>query len=172
MIGRADPNYHYTQFSRDMNLDFDIAANDRDELKPIWRKLNALAGYTAPTYDKETIALVAPYMRITIGDILVQQPILIQSLTLTLADSDTTWDINIENDESRMQVSNKISVSMGFVVITDYLPEKGGRFYTLAKEADSNPRYHKPGENNWLSDFDADIKKRITPAAAEEETQG
>ena len=161
MIGRADPNYHYTQFSRDMNLDFDIAANDRDELKPIWRKLNALAGYTAPTYDKETIALVAPYMRITIGDILVQQPILIQSLTLTLADSDTTWDINIENDESRMQVSNKISVSMGFVVITDYLPEKGGRFYTLAKEAAENPRYHKPGENNWLSDFDVDIRDRI-----------
>mgnify|MGYP003109703402 CR=1 FL=1 len=170
MIGRADPNYHYTQFSRDMNLDFDIHANDRDELKPIWRKLNALAGYTAPTYDKETIALIAPYMRITIGDILVQQPILIQSLTLTLADSDTTWDINIEGDNTRMQVSNKISVSMGFTIITDYLPEKGGRFYTLAKEADDSPRYHKPGETNWLSDFDVDIKKRITPATAEEET--
>ena len=171
MIGRADPNYHYTQFSRDMNLDFDIHANDRDELKPIWRKLNALAGYTAPTYDKETIALVAPYMRITIGDILVQQPILIQNLTLTLADSDTTWDINIENDKTRMQVSNKISVSMGFTVITDYLPEKGGRFYTLAKEADESPRYHKPGETNWLSDFDVNIKKRITPAAAEEKKE-
>ena len=154
-----------------MNLDFDIHANDRDELKPIWRKLNALAGYTAPTYDKETIALVAPYMRITIGDILVQQPILIQNLTLTLADSDTTWDINIENDKTRMQVSNKISVSMGFTVITDYLPEKGGRFYTLAKEADESPRYHKPGETNWLSDFDVNIKKRITPEAAEEKKE-
>ena len=163
MIGRADPNYHYTQFSRDMNLDFDIHANDRDELKPIWRKLNALAGYTAPTYDPETIALIAPYMRITIGDILVQQPILIQNLTLTLADSDTTWDINIEGDNTRMQVSNKISVSMGFTVITDYLPEKGGRFYTLANKGDvrKNTRIHKPGETNWLSDFDTNIAKRI-----------
>ena len=46
MIGRADPNYHYTGFSRDLSLSFDVYATDRDEVKPIYRKLNALAGYT------------------------------------------------------------------------------------------------------------------------------
>ena len=48
MIGRADPNYHYTGFGRDLSISFDIYATDRDEVKPIYRKLNALAGYTAP----------------------------------------------------------------------------------------------------------------------------
>ena len=174
MVGRADPNYHYTQFSRDMNVDFDIHANDRDELKPIWRKLNALAGYTAPTYDPDTIALIAPYMRITIGDILVQQPILIQNLTFTLADSDTTWDINIEGDKTRMQVSNKISVSLGMTVITDYLPEKGGRFYTLANAENSltDARVHKPGETNWLSDFDRDIAERMAAQQIDPNLEG
>ena len=174
MIGRADPNFHYTQFSRDMNLDFDIHAHDRDELKPIWRKLNALAGYTAPEYDRDTIALIAPYMRVTIGDILVQQPILINNLTFTLADSDTTWDINLEEDKTRMQVSNKISVSIGFTVITDYLPEKGGRFYTLANKENAleSSRVHKPGETNWLSDFDVNIAKKVAARETDESLTG
>ena len=41
MIGRADPNYIYSGVTRDLSIDFDIYATDRDELKPIYRKLNA-----------------------------------------------------------------------------------------------------------------------------------
>ena len=67
-IGRADPSYNYGGYSRDLNLDFTVYATDRDELKPIWRKLNALAGYTAPEYDASSIALKGPYLRLTIGD--------------------------------------------------------------------------------------------------------
>ncbi len=93
MIGRADPNYHYTQVTRDIQLDFVVYATDRDELKPIWRKLNALAGYTAPEYDKESIALKAPWLRFTIGDLWKQQAAFISSLTYTLHDSDTTWPL-------------------------------------------------------------------------------
>lgn len=151
LIGRADPNYHYTQFTRDLQLDFSVYATDRDELKPIWRKLNALAGYTAPEYVADSIALRAPWMRITIGDLFVQQPVIITSLGFTLHDSDTTWEINIENDPTMMQVPHKISVSMGLTPIMDQLPQKGGRFYTLAKEFDEQAQ-PKLGNNNWLSD--------------------
>jgi len=150
MIGRADPNYHYTSYSRDLSLSFIVAATDRDEMKPIYRKLNALAGYTAPTYDLTNIGLKGPWMRMTIGDLLVQQPVILESLSYTLVDSDTTWEINIEADPEMMQAPHKISVSMNFKVITDYLPEKGGQFYTLAKK---NDKYgSKPGNDNWLSD--------------------
>jgi len=151
MIGRADPNYHYTQVTRDIQLDFVVYATDRDELKPIWRKLNALAGYTAPEYDKESIALKAPWLRFTIGDLWKQQAAFISSLTYTLHDSDTTWEINLEADPTMMQLPHKVSVSMGLTPIMDQLPQKGGRFYTLAKQFDqvSQP---KPGNDNWLSD--------------------
>lgn len=151
MIGRADPNYHYTQVTRDIQLDFVVYATDRDELKPIWRKLNALAGYTAPEYDKESIALKAPWLRFTIGDLWKQQAAFISSLTYTLHDSDTTWEINLEADPTMMQLPHKVSVSLGLTPIMDQLPQKGGRFYTLAKQFDqvSQP---KPGNDNWLSD--------------------
>ena len=150
MIGRADPNYQYNGFNRSMQLGFDIYATSRDELKPIWRKLNALAGYTTPTYDTKTIGLIAPWMRITIGDLLVQQPVLIDSLGYTLSDADTTWEINIEEDPEMKQVPKKISVSLGLKVITEYLPEKNGQFYTLSSRNDEFGS--KPGTDNWLSD--------------------
>jgi hypothetical protein len=49
-----------------------------------------------------------------------------------------------------MQVPFKIQVSVSFSVISDFLPQKGGQFYSLAKSYDTfGP---KPGSDNWLSD--------------------
>jgi hypothetical protein len=151
MIGRADPNYTYTGYSREVNLSFTIYATSRDEMKPIYRKLNALAGYTTPDYSADTIAMKSPWMRMTIGDLLVQQPVIINSLAYTFIDADTTWEINVEQDPTMMQAPHKISVSLGLNVLTDWLPEKGGKFYSLAKSFSSNGTPQEGGDN-WLSD--------------------
>ena len=156
MIGRADPNYIYTGLSRDLTVDFDVYATDRDELKPIYRKLNALAGYTAPTYVANSIALEAPWMRITIGDLYVQTPVVLSSLGFTYDIESTPWEINIEQDKEMMQVPRKISVSCGFNLITDYLPQKGGRFWSLAKRFEANATAIS-GDDNWLSDTKGNI---------------
>ncbi len=152
MIGRADPNYIYTSYGRDMSISFTVYATDRDEMQPIYRKLNALAGYTAPTYNPESIAMEAPWMRLTIGDLLVQQPVVLSSVSYTYDVGDAPWEINIENDPNMMQVPFKISVQMQFNVITDYLPQKGGRFYTLAKRFAGDEAQPIAGNDNWLSD--------------------
>jgi hypothetical protein len=152
MIGRADPNYQYTGFNRDVSLDFTVYATDRDELQPIWRKLNALAGYTAPTYLPDSIAMQAPWMRLTVGDLFVQQPVLLTTLDYTLHDADTSWEINIENDPTMMEVPFKVTVRCSFTMISDHLPQKGGRFYTLAKQFASGSGTPIRGNNNWLSD--------------------
>jgi len=153
MIGRADPNYTYTGYTRDINLGFTVYATSRDEMKPIWRKLNALAGYTTPDYGSKTIALKGPWMRITIGDLFYQQPAIITSLSYTLNDADTTWEINIEDDPTMMQLPHKVTVQMSFNLLTDSLPEKGGRFYSLAKQYTGATGVPKRGGHNWLSDF-------------------
>lgn len=152
LIGRADPNYHYTSYSRDLNISFDVFATDRDEMKPIWRKLNAMAGYTAPTYNANSISLEAPWLRFTLGDLFYQQPALITSLSYTLHDSNTTWEINIEGDETMMQAPKIISVNMNLTIVTNELPQKGGKFYTLAKRFNEDGQ-SKPGTDNWLSDM-------------------
>jgi hypothetical protein len=150
-IGRADPNYTYQGFSRNFDIGFTIYATHRDELKPIYRKLNYLASYTAPEYSNDTIVMKAPYLRITVGDLLVHQPIAISSIMYTFQDSETTWEINIEKDPTNMEVPKKIDVTLSGFLITDYLPQKGGRFYTLAKEFD-NEGQPKAGNKDWLSD--------------------
>jgi hypothetical protein len=152
MVGRADPNYTYQGYSRDLSLSFKVHATSRDEMKPIYRKLNALASYTVPEYGSNTIAMKSPWLRMTIGDLLVQQPVLITSLGYTFAGSDTIWEINIEDDPTMMQVPHSVDVQMGLHLITDYLPEHKGRLYTLAKQfkADGVPI---EGSDNWLSDF-------------------
>jgi hypothetical protein len=164
MIGRADQNYHYTGYARDLQVDFTVYASDRDEMKFIYRKLNALAGYTAPEYDLESIAMKAPWLRITIGDLFLHQPVIITSLSYTLQDSDTTWEINIEQDPEMMQAPHKISVSLGLTPIMDYLPQKGGRMYSLADEKEFDRfAQPKPGNRNWLSDSLSNPTIPLTP---------
>jgi hypothetical protein len=162
MIGRADPNYHYTGFSRDFSISFDIYATDRDEVKPIYRKLNALAGYTAPNYDPYSYVMQSPWMRLTVGDLLVQQPAVLTSLSYTYA-VDAPWEINIEDDPQMMQVPLKVGVSCQFNLVMDYLPQTNGRFFTLAKKYDKNGLPQK-GSDNWLSDFEGnspEVKRPI-----------
>lgn len=151
IIGRADPNYIYSQVSRDLSVNFDIYATDRDEMQSIYRKLNALAGYTAPIYNSDSISMEAPWMRITIGDLFVQTPVVLNQLSFDYDVTGAPWEINIEQDPNMMQVPFKIGVSCGFHIISDFLPQKGGRFYTLAKRfaQDGTP---VAGNDNWLSD--------------------
>lgn len=158
MIGRADPNYIYNGVTRDVSLNFDIYATDRDEMQSIYRKLNALAGYTAPRYDADSISMDAPWMRLTIGDLFVQTPVVLNSLSFDYAVSDAPWEINIERDPNMMQVPFKIGVTCQFNVISDFLPQQGGRFYTLAKRfaIDGSPA---EGNDNWLSDAKGNISR-------------
>ncbi len=160
MIGRADPNYQYSGFSRDLSLDFEVYATDRDEVKFIWRKLNALASYTAPIYNQD-ITLAGPWMRITIGDLFRQTPVVLTSLSYALHDSETTWEINIEDDSTMMQVPHGISVSCQFNVIGNEIPQNGGKFYTLAKQFD-NKGAAKRNKDNWLSDQKENSEVAVT----------
>jgi hypothetical protein len=65
---------------------------------------------------------------------------------------DTTWEINIEDDPEMMQAPKKISVSMTLNIVTNELPQKGGKFYTLAKTFEDDDQA-KDGNDNWLSDM-------------------
>jgi len=151
LIGRGDQNFQYGGFTRDVAFDFTVYATDRDEVKPIWRKLNALAGYTAPEYT-DNIALVGPWMRLTIGDLFNQQAVIVKSVNYTLHSADTTWETNIEQDPQMMQTPHKVDVNMTVTPITDWLPQKGGKFYSLAKRFDGDSGLPLPGNDNWLSD--------------------
>ncbi len=164
MIGRADPNYQYTGYSRDVNLGFNVVATDRDELRVIYRKLNALAGYTAPTYNMSSIAMEAPWLRLTIGDIFQQTPAVLNSLSYTF-ETDQPWEINIENDYEMMQAPLHVSVTCGLNIIGDSIPQKSGRFYGFAKKYDKATGQPILGRGNWLSDSKNNVPSSLSSGA-------
>lgn len=153
LVGRADPNYQYGGFSRDVDLGFTVYASDRDELRIMYRKLNYLAGLTVPTYTSSSISMVAPWLRITVGDLLVSQAAVINSLSYTFVDADTTWEINYEEDPEMMEAPHKVDVSMGLHLVGNQLPQQHGSMYSLSREFDINgvPLSRNPGKG-WLYD--------------------
>ena len=81
-IGRAEDFHTYGGFERTINFSFKVAALSRQELQPMYDKLNLLAGSLAPTY------VGSSYMRgnftaITIGDYLINQTGFLSSVGLS-----------------------------------------------------------------------------------------
>ena len=152
-LGRADSNWIYTSFQRSLDLSFSVYATSRDELRPMWRKLNYLATYTMPTYNSGAPTYRGNFLRITIGDLFISQPVFITSLTYTLADQETTWEINIEEDNNMKQVPQKVEVQMGLQFIGDQIPKKDMSAYNLHLESQYSPDgQYKQQNGNWLAD--------------------
>jgi hypothetical protein len=93
----------------------------------------------------------APWMRLTVGDLFIQQPVVLKSVGFGFGGDDSPWEINIEDDPNMMQAPMMISVKLAFNAVFDQLPQKGGRFYTLAKRFASDGTAIT-GNDNWLSD--------------------
>jgi hypothetical protein len=141
IMGRADKSYLYTGFERSISFTFTVAATSRDEMKPIWRKLNYLASYTMPDYKEGR--MVGPYMRLTIGNLFQNTPGFLESLSITIPD-EATWELGPYANEDMYQLPMMAEVSVGFKVIGDWRPRKLDRVYSLSKLGQEN------NANNWI----------------------
>jgi hypothetical protein len=146
MIGRADPVHVYTGFGRDISFSFSVAATSREEMKPIWRKLNYLASYTAPDYISNG-KMKAPFMRLTIGDMYQSMPGFLTQVSFTIPD-ESPWEINLEEDDKMMQLPHKVDVQIAFTPVSDFRPQLKGRFFSLGK----NNNNVNDESKNWLHD--------------------
>jgi hypothetical protein len=133
-LGRGENFYTYNGFTRQMSLSWTVAAQSKEELIPMYKKLNYLASTLAPDYSPQG------YMRgnlaqLTIGGYVYEQPGFITGLTYDIQD-DSPWEIGIntagEVDETVRQLPHIIRVSsFNFTPIQKYLPKKQNfTFYT------------------------------------------
>jgi hypothetical protein len=97
---------------------------------PIYRKLNALVGTTAPDYSSNLMK--GNFIKLTIGDYLLDVPGFIKNITLTPS-FEAGWDINRANSDGLLwtsdngslnvgQVPKLINVSLGFTPIHSFTP--------------------------------------------------
>ena len=130
-IGRAEEFYTYQGFQRDITFDFKIAAFSKEELVPLYRKLNLLAGTTAPTYGNNGGFMRGTLCQVTVGDYLVNQDGFIKSVGISW-DKVTPW----ETDPDLPRLPHMLNISIAFQPIQSFNPNAnvadGGQFINNA----------------------------------------
>ena len=94
-------------------------------------KMNYLVGLCYPSYTKGE-RMITPFMELTMGDMFVDTPGLMESVTVTVEDA-TTWEI-----ENGLQFPHFISVACTFKHIGKYILAGKGKHYDLGWLADGS----------------------------------
>ena len=94
-MGRGESFYKYDSFSRDINLSFTVAAQSREEMMIMYKKLNFLASNLAPEYT-DSGYMAGPLINLTLGGWCYELPGFIKSLTLDVP-QESPWEIGIPN---------------------------------------------------------------------------
>jgi hypothetical protein len=124
--GRAESLYNYQGFDRKFNLSWTVAAQSKQELIPMYQKLNYLASVCAPDYSSDG------YMRgnlieLTVGGYLFNQVGIMQGINYTVP-MESPWEIaindtNAKSDGSVKELPFMIKVSgFSFIPIHNFVP--------------------------------------------------
>ena len=197
-LGRGENFYTYGGFSRAISLSWTVVAQSKDELIPMYKKLNYLASTMAPDYSPNG------YMRgnltqLTIGGYIYEQPGFFTTLDYSIPD-DTPWEIGINDDGdfdgTVKEMPHRIEVTAAFTPIHNFKPRKmkitdgmsdaasdalltdtnkygNEKFIALANgSSDDNSNYNHPDTSGALSDFQRnEARKKAEAEAAAAATQ-
>jgi hypothetical protein len=132
-MGRGEDFYTYNGFGRTISLSFTVAAQSKQELIPMYQKLNYLASNLAPDYSPSGY-MRGPLVQLTMGGYLYEQVGFITALTYDIP-NDTTWEIGINtsggSDSTVKELPHRINVSsFSFTPIHNFVPQKQGLTFT------------------------------------------
>ena len=125
-VGRADNMYVYDSFNRDISFSFKIAAFSKEDLVPLYNKLNTLVGATAPTYSTNGEFMKGTLTRITIGDYVKNLTGFIPSIQLSW-DVSYPWELDVEKQDL-LKVPHILNASISFTPIHNFAPTANSRF--------------------------------------------
>ena len=103
-LGRGEEFYTYGGFGRTVSLGWTVAAQSKDELIPMYKKLNYLASSLAPDYSPNGY-MKGNLVQLTIGGYFYEQPGIITGMNLSISE-DSPYEIGI-NDEGGFDSSVK-----------------------------------------------------------------
>jgi hypothetical protein len=124
-IGRTERNIVYAGVTRDVSFQLRVYAMSEAELVSIWHKTERLTGLCYPANYVKGF-MVPPFIKLTLGDVYVNQPCYIKSLNHTIEEG-TTWEI----DEGK-QAPHGISINVSVSIIEKNQKKSGSRFYEIA----------------------------------------
>lgn len=124
--GRGENFYTYQGFDRTVSFNFKIAAQSKQDMAPLYKKLNFLLSTLYPDYSDNGF-MRGNIVRLTLGDLFVRQPGILQSLNMTVAD-EYPWEIAFDEPEGGSSADMKetpqiIDVAATFKPILYSLPK-------------------------------------------------
>lgn len=140
-IGRIERNIVYVGVVRELSFSFRVQAFSPSEMRSVWSKVNMLTGLTFPSKYVKGF-LVPPFTKLTIGNVFVDQPGYLKSLSYQF--DDDGWEID-ENYQAPMG----ITVNAIFSIIEKRQMQTNSVFYPYG---DKN-RGIKLSENNAGDQF-------------------
>lgn len=127
-LGRGENFYTYSNFTRTISLGWTVAAQSKEELIPMYKKLNYLASLITPDYTPKGY-MAGNLVQLTIGGYLYEQVGFITSLTYDIP-SESPWEIGINDTATRTdgtvkELSHMIKVTgFNFTPLHDFVPRK------------------------------------------------
>lgn len=126
-LGRGEDFYTYGGFGRTVSLSWTVAAQSKEELIPMYKKLNYLASTLAPDYSGNGY-MKGNLVQLTVGGYFYEQPGFITAMNLSIQD-DTPYEIGINDvggsDNSVKELPMIIRVDgFNFTPIHNFRPQK------------------------------------------------
>ena len=143
-VGRGDKFYNYKGFVRSISMGWTVYAQSKQELIPMYEKLNYLASSLAPDYSWGGY-MRGNLARLTVGGYLYNQLGIIKSITYDIP-SESTWEIGIDidanTDHSVKELPHMIKVTgFTFIPIENKIPQIRNHFIHLKNSSVSTKHY-------------------------------
>ena len=125
LMGRGENFYRFNNFTRTVSLGWTVAAQSKQELIPMYQKLNYLASSLAPDYT-DIGYMAGNLVTLTLGGWFYEQPGIITSMTLDVP-TESPWEIAIpvsgSSDPSVKELPHIIKVTgVQFIPIQTFTP--------------------------------------------------
>ena len=145
-LGRGENFYNYTGFNRTISLSWTVVAQSKEELIPMYKKLNYLASNLMPDYSNSGY-MRGPLLQLTMGGYLYEQVGFFTSLTYEIP-QESTWEIGIDDiggeDSTVKELPHMIKVQAAFTPIHDFVPAKQTLIFDDQLLATVNDKDGKP----------------------------
>jgi hypothetical protein len=98
-MGRGENFYTYQGFQREVSFQFKVAAQSKQEMMPLYQKLNYIVSSLYPDYQKGTGFMRGNLHKLTIGEYFYRTPGIITSMNISV-DDNYPWEIKYTEPET------------------------------------------------------------------------
>jgi hypothetical protein len=104
-MGRGENLYAYQGFTREVSFQFKVAAQSKQEMMPLYQKLNYIVSSLYPDYNSQGF-MRGNLHQLTIGEYFYRTPGIITSMNVTV-DDNYPWEIKYTEPEASGSTLNK-----------------------------------------------------------------